>query len=331
MNKVLTKTVFIISIIAICISIFGCRRPYDKPEFVSLGPNETAFVIPLDTESLDGQAQVRSIDFLNSKKVLSKRIQIPHRWVQTGRHGWNGEYLPTIRVVRVNRSPASREYTADAQTGSTTKNQALWVESSDSIEFSIATVLSGQVDEENTARFLYQFSGRSLEDVMDTDMRSALLSEMNNQFGKRTLVKCSENKVLIMDTVAKNITDKAAKWGITITTCGAAGGFVYRDQEIQQQINDQFKAEKAVVIAEQERLAQANINKKNIEKSIAEAESAKEWAKAKDIYKEKIRLENEKLISQGWASGKVQLPQNMMIIPEKMVSMMPMFSGQFTK
>lgn len=38
-------------VLFLAVSFTSCVRPYDKPEYVEVGPNETAFVIPLFTDS----------------------------------------------------------------------------------------------------------------------------------------------------------------------------------------------------------------------------------------------------------------------------------------
>ena len=87
------------------ISLAGCMKPYDVPEFVEIGPNETAFVVPLTGANQDSQGQFDSADYLNERKVATKRIQIPHEWVQKGRMSNDGEWVPTMRVLRVDRQP----------------------------------------------------------------------------------------------------------------------------------------------------------------------------------------------------------------------------------
>lgn len=81
MKKLLILT---LTLIMLCTCLTGCVRPYDKPEFVTIEPHQTAFLIPLigDTTS---QASFESEEMLMQAKVAAKEIQIPHRWVQTGR------------------------------------------------------------------------------------------------------------------------------------------------------------------------------------------------------------------------------------------------------
>ena len=81
------------------LAVVGCFfiRPYDVPEFVEVGASESAFLIPLEGDTAN-QAAFNSVKFLEEKKIATKRVQISHRWQQTG-------YLPRLR-----RLPADRAF-----------------------------------------------------------------------------------------------------------------------------------------------------------------------------------------------------------------------------
>jgi len=83
---------------------------------VVIGPNETAFVIPLEGDST-AQGRVQSIDALEKAKVMAKRIYLPVRKRDLGRGPANYEWVPTLKVVKVDRSPVTREWTAEVSTG----------------------------------------------------------------------------------------------------------------------------------------------------------------------------------------------------------------------
>ena len=62
----------------------GMIKPYDKPELVTIEASQTAFLIPLVGDTED-QASFQSEELLAQAKVATKEVQIPHRWVKTGR------------------------------------------------------------------------------------------------------------------------------------------------------------------------------------------------------------------------------------------------------
>jgi len=89
-------------------------KPYDKPEYVEIDTSDTGFLIPLEGDSAK-QARFESVDYLQERKVAAKRIQITHRWNQEGRISNDGRWLPLVRLVKVNRSPLTREWTAEGK------------------------------------------------------------------------------------------------------------------------------------------------------------------------------------------------------------------------
>ncbi len=87
----------------------GCGLLFDVLEYVTAENFENVFVFPLEGDT-GKQAKFQSQEFLQQAKVASKRIQITRRWVQEGRFGKVGRYIPTVAVVKVNRTPVTREW-----------------------------------------------------------------------------------------------------------------------------------------------------------------------------------------------------------------------------
>ena len=85
---------FFVLLLAVMAMSFMCTsclfiRPYDKPEYVSIGTNETAFLInQLGTDN--DQAKINANQ--DYKTVNSKLTRINHHWVKTGRMPGTGKY-----------------------------------------------------------------------------------------------------------------------------------------------------------------------------------------------------------------------------------------------
>jgi hypothetical protein len=119
-----TRRPWLTLIAIVTMSIFGisgCVRPYDTPEYAEIDTSETGFLIPLERNS-GNQAKFQSEEYLRELKVAAKRAQITHRWSQEGRLTNSGRWIPTVRLIKVNRSPVTREWTAEATTGTAAKN-----------------------------------------------------------------------------------------------------------------------------------------------------------------------------------------------------------------
>ena len=247
------KTILVIlTLIAMTLACTSCVRPYDKPEFVTIEPSQTAFLIPLIGDTTD-QASFESEELLSNAKVAMKEVQIPHRWVQTGRWDHTGEWRPTARLVIVERKPETREWCSTEGVGTSTQNHVIYAESAESIGFSVGMNCSAQIDTENDAvKFLYSYNNKSLADVMDTEIRARVESKFVEECGKRTLNEILVQKEDIMAAVRDDVYSYFEKKGITITVLGLKDGLEYDDPSIQKSINEKFSSEQKLVTQENE-------------------------------------------------------------------------------
>lgn len=76
--KMFKKVIFLAMILVIILTFAGCRKPYDKPEFVTIEASQTAFLVPLTGDTTQ-QASFASEELLDQAKVATKEVQIPHR------------------------------------------------------------------------------------------------------------------------------------------------------------------------------------------------------------------------------------------------------------
>lgn len=249
MNRI--KLSAISSVIAL--SVFGCAE-YDKPEYVDVDTSETAYVVPLEGDTSD-QAKFQSVAFLESKKVAAKRIQINHRWNKTGRMWWNGEWIDLVRVVKVDRSPVTRQWDADKN-----KETAIWLESQDSVGFSIGFNATAMIKEEDASQFLYHYKNSSLAQVMDSEIRNRFMQVGFEVAKKYPLDVLRSRSSEIVDAIRKDAIEYFAGRGITITMIGMYGGMTYENPNIQAAIDNVFVAqqEKAVNLAKFEAQQKAN-------------------------------------------------------------------------
>ncbi|MES2983348.1 MAG: SPFH domain-containing protein [Verrucomicrobiota bacterium] len=245
----------------VVITMSSCRRPYDTPEYVEVDTNETAFVIPLEGKT-DKQVQFESAEALAKSKVASKRIQITHRWSQTGRWDSDGKWIKNIRVIKVSRTPLTREWVAEGNRGTSTRDQAVWVESSDSVGFSTGFSCTALINEKDTALFLYSYSGQSLADMMDSEIRARIQADTAEFAGKYTMDLLRDKKGEMIAAIRADVIPFFAAKGITITTIGQFGGFSYENKKIQDAIDDVFIAQQEKQVASAQLSAQSDKNKR---------------------------------------------------------------------
>lgn len=255
------------------LSLPSCK-PYQKPVYKEIKSNETAFVIPLEG---DGASQVKfdSKAALEKHKVATKRIEVPTRWNQTGRGPGSGEWIPTVTVIIVDRSPLTRNWEAGSN-GTSRVDQAIWVESSDSVGFSMGFNCTAFIKEEDTSQFLYWYSSGSLATVMDSEIRGRVQRVAAEESAKLPLDDLRDKKNQIAAAIQADVIPFFAERGITITTVGMFGGMTYENPEIQKSIDNVFVAQQQKNVA----LAKYDAQKKENERVILEAEGV---AKQKTI------------------------------------------------
>ncbi len=234
------KVLFMLLVMVSCVSLVGCIKPPKVEQFEEVKNNETAFLIQLEG---DQQAKLDSLESLRKMQVSAKRVNLPQRFRKTGRFSWQGNWISTVLVIKVDRSPITREWNADAETGTSAKDQGIWVESKDSIGFSTGFNATARVEEENAATFLYNYPNGALKDVMDSQIRNEIQAVAAEMAAQYKMDECREKKIEIINKVREVVIPKYALTGITISTIGMFGGFEYEDVAIQEAINNVFVAQ----------------------------------------------------------------------------------------
>lgn len=288
----------------LCLTLTSCVKPYDTPEFITIEASQTAFLIPL-TGDTENQASFESAELLAQAKVATKEIQIPHRWVQTGRMDWEGEWVASAKLITVERTPETREWNASKDGGTSAINQAIYAESKESISFSVGMNCSAQIDSEQDAvTFLYSYNNKTLSQIMDTEIRAMVEAKFVETCATFTLNEILEQKALIMETVRSEVVAYFKDRGITITVLGMKDGITYSDTAIQASINEKFSSEQKLV-------TQQNENEVILAKATAEAEAmillAEAQSKANKLQSEGLSqlLINDRMVDK-WNG---QLPQ----------------------
>lgn len=259
---------------------FQFYRPYDVPEFQEVDTSESAFLIPLEGDTAN-QSAFPSVELLNQKKVAAKRVEIPHRWQQTGRFPGNGHYVSTIRLVKVDRRPITREWTKSSHTGTSAKDESIGVESKDSINLSMGITCTANIPEDLAAVFLYTYPTKSLSEMMDMEVRGRIQQVIADECGKYVQDELPRKKGEIIQAVRADVIPFFKERGIQVSTVAMVGGITYDNPEIQRAIDDGAKAAQLKVVAEAKREAQEVDNRRIRMEAEGRAEAAKLEAKGK--------------------------------------------------
>jgi len=237
---------------------------YDKNDYteaIYILPNQSAFVIPDAGANKDSQAQFMSLDYLKANKVAAKRVVIPHVKL-SGSGAWSDYYVPSARVIIVDRTPYNREWVTAANRGTSNRNEGMPCQSSEGLNVTAGISIGVSVREEDAARYLYYFGtippkgnptdpavvftsvydARSVADVMDKVGRGEVLSLVCQEISARTLNADNREAGAIMKNVTAAMTAFLAERGITLDYIGWADTFTF-DQSVQKALNDKFTAD----------------------------------------------------------------------------------------
>ena len=306
------KSVILLTLMALFVMAMstGCmRKPYHAPVFEKIGTDESAYFVSLLGDTSEQQSMFASVDLLEEAKIATKEVEIPHRWVQTGRRSYQGEWRPSAEIIKVSRAPVTRSWTAGTN-GTSSSNQGIVAESANSIGFTMNINLTAQIQEADTSKYLYTYGTKPLSSVLDSNVRMDVSSLIVGECAKRDIADVITQKNDIIEAVRVAITEKYEETGITITTFGSEGQITYDDPKIQEAINAEFVAKKdqtaqvvenatrvakAKADAEAKQIAQETQNATDLAK--AEADNAIKIANA-EAEAEAIRLQASTLTSQ---------------------------------
>ena len=237
------------AIIAICFISTSCLliRPYDKPEYVSIGTNETAFLIDQFADDKSENGQVKVNGDANYRSVNSKLVKIGHKWVQTGRMRGTGHYIASEIVIAVSNSPVTGTWANDIK-----------VETRGSQGFTVPMKWGIRIKPENSERFLRNFPANvqvmsedgktklskkmtSVKSVAEDQFKTQVAAELSKEFHKYEYKDVLPNRDVIVDAAVKRVAEWATELGITIDNLAVFEGLIPEDSTLQNQMNEQAK------------------------------------------------------------------------------------------
>lgn len=287
MNK---KTKVIIPALLASSIMLGACKPYNAPKYVTIQPNQTAFVIPL-TGKTSNQKQFESEKYLSSMQVASKRIEVPREWMKTGRLSGSGEYIDTVKVIVVDRYPETREWA---------NKKSFIGESKDSVKFEQGISATAQIEEADAAKFLYKYSGKTLKEVMDKEIKNKVGSLLLEKYSEMTIEDIRSDKKSVLSYVEKAVVPYFKERGITLSNLGFIGDMKYTDAKIQDAINKKFNAEENAKAQAIESAADVKKAKAEAEANTIRANSMKQIKEVRELELKERELENQAKAIEKW-------------------------------
>jgi len=249
-----------ILLVLVTVGLTGCQKPYMVPKFVTIEPNEYAFVIPYGKTT--DQVSTGDEEYWKQKQVNAKEIEIPQIWVQEGR-GWSdGRYKDDVLVIKVDGSPVTREWTSDPTTGTSTKNEAIWTMTADQIKWTVGWTITARIASlADASKFLANYPSGTLAKVLDTEVRGKLTTAFNLAVTDLPMKQLQEHGVPVFAAVNKEVVEFFKSRGITITNLGPNGPYVYDNPNITKVMEEKFTAAQQSEINQSKTAAKAEENK----------------------------------------------------------------------
>lgn len=260
----------------------GCYRPFEPVSLEVINPNEEAFLLPYVGDAKK-QTSSDNEQYLKSNMVYTKQVKIPQQWVPRGYEylGPDGKWQPAAVLVKVDKSPVTREWTADPNSGTSNKNEAIWVMTSDQVEFSTGWTITARIETRDDAvKFLHNYPNGSLTKVLDSEVRSKLQAVFGLEVTDLPMETLRKAATPHIQTTVGSVTQFFKVRGISITNLGISGGFIYKDKTILDTMVKVFNAEQEKAVAAAESAAQEERNKKVIFKAQGEADALLKTKKA---------------------------------------------------
>lgn len=272
------KAGLMLSMVLAMAVLSGCMPAYQKEISVVVQPWQTAYLVPLEGNT-ENQKKMDSAKAYDEFKVASKRIIIPTRFNQTGRMSWQGNYIPIMEVITVDRTPVSLHWTADPTSGTGKRNEGIWLESSNSIAFSIPFIIIGYIEEADASSFLYFYSRGNLGQVLNTEGRNKVMEVVAEYSNSMPLDQLIQKYDAVNNKLREVVIPYFKSRGITITAVGIGGFATYRDPAIAGAIDGVFAAQQLQAVE----LAKSAAAEKH--QAVTEAEGQAEAARTREMSK----------------------------------------------
>lgn len=265
------KQLMAVLIVGVAISSSGCMKPYQPVKLEELGTNEEGFLIPY-TGDLNKQSSSNNEEFLAKNMIAVKQIQIPQQWIQTGYQPWWGHWQDAARLIKVDKAPVTREWTADENTGTSNKKEAVWVMTSDQVEFSTGWTCTARIGSKDDAiKFLHNYPNGDLSKVLDTEVRGQIQTRFGMEVTDLPMDELRKNATPHLRKVIEEVEAFFLTRGISITNLGISGGFVYKNASIQEKLVEVFNSEQQKNISIAKTQAQDEDNKRLISEANGKA------------------------------------------------------------
>ena len=260
-------------VVGFMLTLVGCG-PAKVEQVEIVDTNEEAFLVPLESDSA-GQAHIgQGLSGFEKQKIETAQVSIGQRVRNLGYWFTSYDWVRTQRLVTVDTSPVARDWTQPPDTATSSANQALEVESVESINIALPSTITVMIKRGDGAKVRYFFSGQKLQDIVDGEVHGFFQKEASRKFGLLTLAEFNSEMDSVGIAILAAARDYFSPRGISIESFAWKGGVIYTNPAIQTISDELFIAENDAAVATAEQATAKKANEILVSKAEAQKDAA---------------------------------------------------------
>ena len=285
---------FMVVMVVMVVVLVGIGPP--KVERIEqFDTNEEAFLVPLEGD-LNSQAHMgEGVQGFEKQRVETQMVSLQQRTFATGRLWSSYKWVPTQRLVKIDTSPVTRDWTESSNTGTSTKNQAIEIESIDSIGLALPANITCVIRRGQGAKARYNVAGQSLEEIVDGQVHGYFQAKAAEKFGIMPLAEVNSKMASVGDEILDEARVFFQERGVWIESFSWKGGVIYTNHQIQEKIDDLFIAENDSLVAQREQATTRKANEILLSKAETQRDAAITAHEARAATLLKTQLEIRKI------------------------------------
>jgi len=290
------KTLFSIAVLSVIplASACGSVQVQGQAWLFTSRENEVTFVVPLHGDTTSNQAvigipAVSSEEFWLGKLEDTREFTVQQYCFQPASLS-SCQYRDVSMVITVDTTSVNVEWVAPAVIPGQPMpdmNSAFSMQSLEpnggSTGVYVGAQLIAHIAPEDAALYLasYGYSerdpnrlmypARPLASVLNTEVRAFIQTELNREYGQRSVIEQNRDMAVMFDIVREELTEIFGAKGITIDSFGYRDGNVYENPAIQAGIDSAFERQRQLEEAQADATRQSVVNQQHLDMSYSQA------------------------------------------------------------
>ncbi|KKQ75683.1 MAG: hypothetical protein US96_C0007G0031 [Candidatus Woesebacteria bacterium GW2011_GWB1_38_5b] len=315
------RKLFVVAFVMFLMLVFTACAPATRDRTVLTQPNQVTFVIQARGDNTNqvavGSTPLTADEAYWRDNMVNKREITISQYCFYAYQGAACTARDAVLVITVDTTPVNIEWIADAIVEGEPRSDQVNAFSMQSLEpdggstgVYVGAQLIARIAPEDAALYLASYGhgvidsngvypARPLRDVLATEVRAFIQTELNNEYGNRSVIEQNRDMEEMFTNVRNRLVETFGTKGIAIDSFGYRDGNVYENPVIQTGIDSAFERQRQQDEAESNATRQAIVDMQLINSAYAQATatmvSAQSAAAAQQLQAEVLR-ENPDLV-----------------------------------